>query len=883
MGSLRVFGFRLKGLFSQGSAERELDAELRTHFELLVERYTRQGLTAEEARAAALRQFGGATRLKEELREQRGVLFFETLLQDSRYALRQLRKSPVFCITAILTLALGIGVNTAIFSIIYAVLLRQLPFQNPQQLTIVWEQNPHRGWYHNIVSAANFNDWAKQNHVFSGMALIDPFITFNLTGTGRPLEIKAERVTPNLFPLLGVRPILGRSFVPEEGRPGSARVVVLGHAMWERQYGGERSIIGKQIQLNSENYTVIGVLPAGFDGSYSRRIGEAAQIWVSALDMSAPGRTDHNFIALARLAPGVTLQKAQAEMDAIAARLERQYPDNRGWGVGLMSLHDELVGDSRPALLVLLAAVALVLLIACANLANLLLARGTVRVRELALRKALGASRGRLLVQLLTESLLLSLFGGIAGLWIASFGTKGLIAIAPVDTPGIESAGLHMAVVLYAAGIALLTTILFGVLPALGISKLNLSDGLKESGRGSTERGGAAKLRRVLVPAEFSIALVLAVGAGLMVKTLLYMHHITLGFEPDHVLTLRVPLNDVKYSEKQQAALYQTLLARLRALPEVESASVSRGIPFFGWAGQGFVTGEHPNLPVAELPDANVVEVGPEYFKVLRVPLIRGRVFGEHDNAGALPVAIVNEVLARQEWPGQDAIGKRVQIVGHRGPWLTVVGVTGNVRTEGPEAGFFPEIYKVYTQHPWVLTPRHLLIRTREANPLAILSSVRSIIHELDADQPIADVRTLEAVVSEPFALRNFLTYILGSFAVLALLLAAIGVYGVMAYSVAQRLREMGIRVALGASRGQVLSLVLRDGLRLGMFGIVIGVVGSMGAARLLSTQLYGVKATDPATFAAVAVLLGMVAVLAAYVPARRAAQVDPIHVLRDE
>ena len=520
---------------------------------------------------------------------------------------------------------------------------------------------------------------------------------------------------------------------------------------------------------------------------------------------------------------------------------------------------------------------------ACTNLANLLLARGTSRRREFAVRLALGAGRRRLLAQLLTESFLLSAVGTVLGLWIASLGIKGLIALAPVNTPGLETAGLHTVVVLYATGLAFFTTLLFGLVPAFGVSQLNPSRRLRESGRGSTEGASAGQLRRALVSTEFSMALVLAVSAGLMVKTLLSLHQVELGFQPDHVLTLRVPLNDVQYSERQQEEFYRRLLARLRDIPGVESTTVSRGLPFFGWAGQGFVTEENPHPALADMPDANVLAVGPQYFQVLRIPLLQGRVFTEHDTDHALHVAVVNQALARKAWPGQNPIGKRLKVIWNNTPWLTVVGVTGNVRTEGPEANFLPEIYTAYTQHPWVLRPRQLLLRTRTAPPLSLLPAVRQVIHELDQDQPVADVRTLEAVVSEPFAVRHFLTYLLGGFACLALLLASLGVYGVMAYSVAQRQRELGIRLALGASQQQVFRLVLQEGLRLGILGICLGLLGWMGVGRLLSSQLYGVKATDLETFASVALLLTLVAVVAAYVPARRAALVDPISVLRDE
>lgn len=882
MSSFRVFVSRLKTLFRQRAEERELDEELHAHLALLTDRYTRQGMSFDEAETAAKRQFGRDTQLKEVLREQRGVPVFESILQDIRYALRRLRKAPAFSVTAVLTLALGISLNTAVFSIVHAVLLRPLPFKNADQLVMVWEQNTHRGWYHNIVSAANFNDWRRANHIFSDMALIDPFFTFNLTGSGEPVEIQAERVTPNLFSVLGVAPLLGRTFVREEGHPGSARVVVLGHSLWASRYGGDRSIVGKQISLNGESYTVIGVMPVGFSDVYSSAVDSTPQIWVSAMDLSDPGRDDHNYIAVARLRQGVTLKQAQAEMNSIAARLEKEYPGNKDWGVGLVSVRDETVGNSRPALLILMGAVGLVLLIVCVNLANLLLARNAARSRELGVRRALGANRRRLISQLLTESLLLSIVGAAVGLVIASVGTKGLIAIAPIDTPGIETAGLQFPVLIYTGGIAFFTAIVFGLLPAVRISNFELSGALKESSRSSTQKANASEIRRILVSTEFAMAVVLVVSAGLMIKTLLYMHHIELGFQSDHVLTMRVPLNDVRYKEQQQAEFYRSLLERVRTIPGIEYATVSHGIPFYGWSGQGFVTQENQHPAPADIPEANYLTIAPNYFDVLQIPLIKGRVFTDSDTQNAMHVAIVNEALARKEWPGQNPLGKRIKIAWNEASWLTVVGVSGNVRTQGLEANFFPEIYAPYTQHPWLKTPRQLLIRTN-VNPLAVVPSIRRVIGELDPDQPIADIRTLEAVTLQPLALRRFLTDLLSGFAAMALLLAAVGVYGVMAYSVTQRLREMGIRIALGATQANVLRIILADGLRCGLFGILFGVAGSFGATRLLSNQLYGVKSTDPWMFVSVTFLLTLVAAIAACVPARRAARVDPIAVLRDE
>jgi putative ABC transport system permease protein len=488
-----------------------------------------------------------------------------------------------------------------------------------------------------------------------------------------------------------------------------------------------------------------------------------------------------------------------------------------------------------------------------------------------------------LLAQSLTESLLLSSAGTAVGLAIAALGTKFLGALAPVDTPGIETAGLHASVLCYAVGIAFLTTVVFGLLPALGSSHSDVSIDLKEIGRSNTPSARSGRLRRFLISAELSTAMVLAVSAGLMVKTLLHLHRVDLGFRPDHVVTLRIPLSDVRYNEKAKAEFYRTLLTRLNAAPGIKAVTISRGIPFFGWAGQGFAISENPNPAPNDRPDANYLTVAPQYFDVLRIPLADGRAFAERDSDASLPVAIVNQALAQELWPGQNALGKKLRILWNDQPWLTVVGIAGNVRTQGVDRGFAPEIYTSYLQHPWFLTPRHLIIRTAAANALSILPTVRTIVRELDPDQPVADVRTLEAAVSEPLTLRNLLTYLLGGFALLALLLAAVGVYGVIAYSVALRLPEMGIRVALGANKGQVLHLVLNDALRLGAMGIALGLAGSLVAAHFLSSQLFEVTASDPSILLVTSVVLGAVTALAGYLPARRAADVDPLAVLRHD
>lgn len=880
---LRKLLLRLRASLKSNRFDSEFNDELETHLALLKERFESQGMHPSDAHYAAQRQLGRVAHVKENLHERRTLPLLETAFQDMIFATRQLRKSPAFAIAAILTLALGIGANTAIFSVVKAVLLNPLPYRDPNRLVMVWERNLHRGWPHNIVSAANFQDWRAHNHVFTDMALFK-VRAFSLSGTGDPIEVNAEQITPNLFPLLGVAPLYGRNFLPEEGKLGAAHVTVISNALWRGRYGSDPNLVGKQILLDDQSYTVIGILPATFADAYVAHGLLDTQVWTSGLDLTSPDRSDHGFVAMARLKPGVTVEQAQNEMDVISARIQREDPDDRGWTTLVIGMHDDIVVAARPAVILLTIAVALVLLIACVNLANLLLARGASRIREAALRTALGASRRRLIRQLLTESCLLSLLGAGLGLLLAGAAVRALVSLAPTDTFGIAAAGLNLPVLAYTLVLAVVTSLLFGLLPAFGLSKPDLNAALKESGRSNSESPRAKAVRKALVSAEFAFSIALLVGAVLMVKSIVFLRDIDPGFNPDHVVTMQLFLDSPAYQQPgSHVPFFKKLLDRLQSLPGVQYATVSRGIPFEGWSGNSFVTPENPHPPMSDLPDANAVMVGPQYFHAMGIPLVEGRGFIDADIEGSLPVAIVNKELVRENWPNQNPIGKRVKMFGGDYPWLTVIGVAGNVRTQGLDNGFFPEIYMPYMQYSsWHERPFNLIIRTA-GTPLSIIPAVRHAVAELDKHLPVSDIRTMDQVANETLSLKNFLTVLLASFAGLALVLAAVGIYGVMAYSVAQRTQEIGIRMALGAKQSDVIGGVIRQGLGLALAGSAIGLAAALGLTRFLATQLYGVKPNDAFTFVIAPLILLAVAFFATYIPARRAARVDPLIALRYE
>ncbi|HTT61055.1 MAG TPA: ABC transporter permease [Bryobacteraceae bacterium] len=805
------------------------------------------------------------------------------MLRDLRYALRMLVKSPGFALAAVLTLALGIGANTAIFSVVNAVLLRPLPYREAGRLAMIWSEFPGRGWIQNAIYPGDYQDWKDQNRWFEGMAAFQDR-SFNLTRENLPAEeVPGERVTASFFSVLRASAMLGRTFTEEEDRARAPRVAVLSNACWRERYAGDPLVIGKTMALNSETYTIVGVMPPEFQ--FPPFGARKSELW-TPLGAVSRNRSLHELYCLVRLNNGVPLADAQARMSVVNSRLVRENPStNTGWTARVQPLRDIAAGSEKPALMVLTWAVGFVLLIACANIANLLLARSTGRRKEIAVRLALGAGRRRILAQFLTESLLLALAAAALGLLLAAWGMSGLVALAPADTPGVASASIDGRVLAFTILIAVLTGVIFGIAPALGAAALDVNQNLKEGGRGSTSGRRRQSLRSALVVSEFALALVLLIGAGLLIRSFVRVVRIDPGFDPKNVLTMRIRPSGQRYDDdRAYYTFFRNLLPRVRALPGVEQAGIGTALPLIDWNGWGFVTEKNPNVPLSEGPDGNYQAISPDFFRALKIPLRRGRFFDDGDREDTAPVAIINEESAREFWPGENPVGTRIRIGGEgdRPRWRTIVGVVGNVRRNDLTDAARPETYVPYTQPPLAVRPREMLIRTA-GDPARIAQSVRREAAALDKDQPVADIQTLESVVGTVLSPRVFSTALLGIFASLALALAAVGIFSVMAYSVAQRTHEIGIRVALGARRGAVMRLVVGHGLKLAVAGIVAGGAASLALTRLLADFLYDIRPTDPATFAGVALLLIAVALGASYLPAKRAMSVDPATALRDE
>jgi predicted permease len=876
---------RVRAIARLQRSENELDEELSFHVAMEKRRNRAAGMSETESQQIARARFGGLDQIKEQCRDARGVSLIVNTARDVQFAARLLAKNRGFTLVAVLTLSLGIGANTAIFSAVTGILLRPLPYQDADRLVMLWEENPSHGWYHNIVSAANFTDWRSRNHVFSDMAAFTS-VTYNLTGYGEPVEVSGEQVTPNLFALLGISPVLGRTFSAAEEQANGPRTVLLSHGFWQSRYGADKNVVGRLVGMNGEGHTIIGVLPEAFTGCDGCLESRNPDVWTSGLDVRPRARTEHALRVIARLKPKVSLRSAQSEMDAIGRTIEKEFPANKGWGVQLAGVREDSVRVVRPAILVLAGAVILILLIACVNLANLLLARGANREREIAIRLAMGAGRRRVIAQLLTESALLAVIGGAIGLVVAYGGTVFLKAYGPTAvTPALDNVSLNLPVLLYALGLTCATGLLFGLGPAIMVTRLDLNSGLRQSGRGSTEGRGVHGLRNFLVSAEFALSIILAIAAALMIRSFAMVSRVPLGIDARNVVTMRVPLRSTRYKDPLRVSqFFAQLLPRMEAIPGVVGASVSRGVPIEGWAGMNFVTDRNPNPPQGEEPSANYVVVSPHYFEVMRIPLRKGRPFSEHDTQSSPQAAIVNEELARQFWQGEQPIGRRLRMRAGAtsSPWLTVVGVARNVITQGPQALAQPEIYVSYTQLPWVLVPRHLVVRLAPAaNRGAILSDIRKEVAGIDPDQPVSEVRPLDEIVHQPIEIQQFLTYLLFGFGALALLLASLGVYGVLSYSVAQRTHEIGIRMALGADGGEVLRQVVYRGMRMALVGLCTGVIGALALTQYLESLLFEVKPRDPFIFAAVPLLLLVIAAAASYLPARRAAKVDPMVALR--
>jgi putative ABC transport system permease protein len=862
----------------------QIDQDIRDHIESETEDNIARGMPPREARLAAVRKFGNVTRVKEETRDVWSV-WLEQLLRDTQLGLRRLRKSPGFTVVAILTLALGIGASTSIFSVVNAVLLQHLPYPDPGRLAMIWGTNTRRGVNQTPVSPGDFFEWKQKNTVFQDIApSYDNQMT--LTGVGNPQFLFGYAFSANYFSILGVSPELGRTFSAEEDRPGAPKVVVLSDKLWRATFLADPGILGRAITLNGEPYTVIGVMPAAFD------FPTKVQIWMPiALPQSAVGDYQHRYIrVMGRLKQGMSDEQAQTQMTALALQMGAEHPvTDTGNGVNIKPLRRQLAGDVQTPLLVLLGAVGFVLLIACANVASLLLARATTRHKEIAACAALGASRARLLRQFLTESLLLSLGGGALGIALALSCTKFLVSIFPNDIanlsiPQVESIPTNVPVLLFALAATLLTGLLFGVVPAMQSARANAADVLKESSRGATAGTRSARLRRLFVVAQIALSLVLLAGAGLLIESFERVARGSLGFQPDHVLGVEVFLAANHYPPNQpdkQRAFVRDVLERMKSLPGVVSVGTANTLPLTGfWGETDFYLEGRPIPKPGEVPNADNRFITPGYFSTLRIPLLGGRDFTAADRDGGRRVAIVDETLARR-YLGGSPVGKRLNLGTPEKPeWWDVVGEVDNVKAFGLERPDLPTVYRPFEQHPWALLA--FTIRTA-GDPTALLKSAEQAVWDVDQDQPIFKSLLMDTLAIQSVALRRVSTLLLAGFATLALVLAAIGIYGVMAYSVARRTHEIGTRMALGAQPKDVLRLVLGEGARLTVFGIIVGVLAALALTRLMASFLFDISARDPFTFAAVVVLLTLIALAACYIPARRAMCIDPMVALKYE
>ncbi len=873
---------RIFGMFNRKRHEQEFAEELESHLAMHIEDNLRAGMSPEEARRAALVKLGGVTQVQELHREQRGLPMLETLFHDLRFGARMLFKNPGFTLIAVVTLALGIGANTAIFSVVNAVLLRALPYPEPGRLVRFWESNPGRGWLEFAASAPNFADWRKQQSVCEQLAAYE-FNTLNFTGGGEPERAAALRVTANFFSVLGVTPAHGRNFLPEEEQSGRNHVAILSDGLWGRRFGADPNLIGRQIQLSGDSYTVVGVMPPDF------QFTQGTELWTPlTLDPAAqPGRANrhiHNLSVIGRLKPGVSLAQAQASMGAIARQLEQQYPElNTGWGVRMSTFYDWIVPEQiRRSMLTLFAAVSFVLLISCANVANLLLARASARRLEMAIRAAMGASHWRVMRQLLAESVLLSTLGGLAGLSLAFWCTNLIKASTALNIPRLNETRLDVKALGFTFLIALGAGLIFGLAPAWQASRLALNETLKEGGR-SGSGGKRQRLRGALVIAEVALALVLLVGAGLMIRSFAHLQNVPLGFAPNQALTMQLALPTAKYGQgAPRVNFFDQLLQRLRATPGVIDASAVTNLPLAGggWAEEVTLEGRDAAPNGTPLP-ADVNAVTPHYFHTMGIPLLAGRDFTGQDRGafwlGESPwTLIVNETFARRYWPNENPIGKRFRFGGN--VFGTVIGVVGDVRSQSLESEARPAFYVSYGHFS---LPALTIVVRASAPPETMTAALRAQVYALDHDLPVYNIRPMEQIVSNAAGQPRFQTLLLGLFSAVALSLAAIGIYGVMAYTVTQRTHEIGVRMALGARTRDVLRHVLGQGMKLVLMGATLGLAGAFVAARALKSMLFGVSPADPLTFAAVTVFLALVAFAACWIPARRATKVDPLVALR--
>jgi putative ABC transport system permease protein len=902
-------------MFRAAPLDGDLSDELDCHLEMLVQENKASGMPPAEARRAARIKLGQIEPAKEKYRDRRGISGLETLVQDFRYATRVLGKSPAFTMTAVATLALGIGANSAIFSFVNAILLRPLPYRDPERIVQLKAHDRTKGVDFDAVSYPNYRDWAEQNKVFEQMAAYR-YALLNMTGAREPQTLLGLRASAELLPLLGIQPILGRVFVTDEDQPGRDRVVVVSYDMWSSVFGRSRDAIGKSLTLDDEQYTVVGVMPADFNFPASVPVSSMLpsrkiSYWIPLGIGAAAAHRDWNMLSVvARLKPGATLASALAEMETIARSLERQYSvEDSGVGVHIETLREQLAGNTRPALLVFMAAISLVLLIACANVANLVAARSTTRQKEIAVRTAIGASRSRILRQLLTESLVLGLLGGGLGAPVAAGSVKLFRVIIPGNLPRLAEVSFDARLLAYTFGISLLTGLVFGLMPAIGVARLNLSGSLKGDGQRSTAGATTVRMRGALVITEVALSAAVLVGAGLMFKSFLRLQQVDPGFQSDNVLTAWTTLNRTRYRQPAEvAAFYEQVLERVQSLPGVESAGTADALPLTSiHPGGPFTIEGRPAEVELDAPFAYRCTVSPDYFRAMGIQLIAGRVFARTDRQGTPAVVMINESAAREYWPGDDPVGKRLSFtIGNTPPtWLDIIGVAGDVRQDGVDLPVIPTIYLPMLQAPNGFA--FLVVRTAGRPPgtyppegpyskpaggeraeqypqaSALAPAIRGAIAAVDSEQPIFSIRTMNDIYGDAIAGRRFNMIVLVAFGALALVLAGVGIYGVMAYTVSHRTREIGLRMALGARHHQVIRLVAGQALELSLAGIGLGLAGSVFLTRFLSGLLFEVRSYDPATIIAVSSILLSLALTASLVPAWRAMRVDPSLALRSQ
>src|SRR5262245_9891903 len=813
----------------------------------------------------------------------------QALWQDLRYGARMLMKNPGFTLVAVVTLSLGIGANTAIFSVVNAVLLRPLPYAEPERLTMVWTKIEKIGLTQNWVSEPEALDFREQSKLFESFGVINGG-SFSLTGGGEPEQLDGAQVSANLFSLLGVKMKIGRDFTPDEEKPGATRVAILSHGFWQRRFGGEESVIGRTIYLNGNSTIVVGVLPPHFALLLpaEAHVPTNLDVWMPyAVDYAKQSRYNHGMTVIGRLKHGVTVAQAQAEMDAIAARLDRTYYMNIGFAVKVVSMHGDIVKQTRPALLMLLGAVGFVLLIACANVANLLLARAAAREKEIAVRAALGAGRSRVVRQLLSESILLALPGGLCGLLLAVWGVDALLRLSPPDLPRVEEVSVNGWALLFTLSLTVFTGMLFGLVPSLQSSRTDFANSLKEGGR-SVAGSARTRVRNVIVVGEVALSLVLLIGAGLVMRSFWYLLKVDPGFDPRLVLSMDLRLPESKYRDDQMTEnFYRQLVEKVQALPGVESAAAISQLPLSQTYSSGTMTfeavtanAERGNLASFEVDQRAIT---PDYLKVMKTPLLAGRFFTPQDGAGRPPVVIIDETLARRLWPNVSPLGKRIAY-GYfpEKPdfWMEIVGVVKHIRHHRLDADVREQVYFPHAQRQ--IGGMTLAIRTA-SDPLDLAAAVRQAVRSLDPDQPVYQIRTMDGLVANALAPARFTLWLLTIFAGVAGILAMVGIYSVMAYMVTQRTHEIGIRMALGAQARDMLSLIIRQGMALAVIGVAIGLIGSFAMQRVIKGLLFEVSATDPMTFVVISVLVAGAALLACYIPARRATKVDPMIALRCE